>query len=307
MGQKFIVGYNGATGGDDALALATTLAGAAQEQDAAIVVACISPLPPVGMISRANRASFEEALAHEADRHLRAARNVCGTRGDVTFESRAARSPAQGLHLLADELDADLIIVGRSGTGPAGRAFTGSATEQTLHGAPCPVAVAPTGYTDGHHRIETIAVACNGTDESQNALSHATRLARDRGASIRLVRVVEPVPIGYGGMMDPYPFASRREYDEQALRTTASSVADVPVETTVLDGDPVRALSHLADPVDLLVLGSRDFGPVGRVLLGSVSSRLCRHSPTPLLVVPRSVGADPTAVEQRTAGHPQTV
>jgi nucleotide-binding universal stress UspA family protein len=39
--------------------------------------------------------------------------------------------------------------------------------------------------------------------------------------------------------------------------------------------------------VDLLVLGSRGFGPVMRLLIGSVSSRVIREAPCPVLVVPR--------------------
>jgi nucleotide-binding universal stress UspA family protein len=53
-------------------------------------------------------------------------------------------------------------------------------------------------------------------------------------------------------------------------------------------GDPVAKL--LADAeigVDLLVLGSRGFGPVMRLLIGSVSSRVIREAPCPVLVVPR--------------------
>jgi nucleotide-binding universal stress UspA family protein len=61
-------------------------------------------------------------------------------------------------------------------------------------------------------------------------------------------------------------------------------------------GDPVRVLETEArDGLDLLVLGSRGFGPLRRVLVGSVSGELVRQAPCLLLVVPRSTEFDPGA------------
>jgi nucleotide-binding universal stress UspA family protein len=71
---------------------------------------------------------------------------------------------------------------------------------------------------------------------------------------------------------------------------------DVHPQARIVVGDPVRALETEAhEGLDLLVLGSRGFGPLRRVLLGSVSSQLVRLAPCPVLVVPRSVDFDPTA------------
>jgi nucleotide-binding universal stress UspA family protein len=289
MGSQFIVGFDGTAGGRDALALATALADAAPGRDVALTVASISPLDPYRRAADDLRTGYEAALAEQAGTHLQDARDLCADRGDVSFVVRPGRSPARGLHLLADELQADLVVVGRSHTGPLGRAFLGSATEQTLHGAGCPVAVAPVGYADAPHRIRTVAVAYTGSGESGTALTWATRVARDRGASLLLVRVIEPVPFAYGAVVDPYPMAARQDDVQHALEAAADLIVDLEVRTTVLQGDAVHALSGLQGRADLLVLGSRDLGPVGRLLLGGVGSRLARHCPTPLLVVPRFV------------------
>jgi nucleotide-binding universal stress UspA family protein len=58
------------------------------------------------------------------------------------------------------------------------------------------------------------------------------------------------------------------------------------VDARLLVGDVVGLLSDLPE-IDLLVCGSRGYGPIRRVLLGGVSSRLMRRSVNPLLVVPR--------------------
>jgi len=289
MASQFIVGYDGNVGGRDALALALTLADAAPGRHVATTVAAITPLEPYGMTTHDVHATYERALAEESDARLDDARDTCRGRDDVTFVVRAGRSAAHGLQLLGDELEADLLVVGRSHTGPLGRAFAGSATEQTLHGANRPVAVAPVGYAAAEHRIATVAVAYTGSDESENALTFAIRLARDRGAALRLVRVMEPIPAVYGGMVDPYPEGTRRDDIARSLETAAGLIVDLDVETTILHGGAVAELSRLGASEDVLVLGSRDFGPVGRVLLGGVSARLSRHCEMPLLVVPRSV------------------
>jgi nucleotide-binding universal stress UspA family protein len=55
----------------------------------------------------------------------------------------------------------------------------------------------------------------------------------------------------------------------------------------VSDGDPAEELATLAELLDLLVLGSRAYGPSGRLLSGSTSTQLARRAACPLLVVPR--------------------
>jgi nucleotide-binding universal stress UspA family protein len=79
---------------------------------------------------------------------------------------------------------------------------------------------------------------------------------------------------------------------EHMLEETASSIGSgVEVQRFVLEGAPVKTLAGAAENgVDLLVAGSRQYGPVRRVLLGSVSSGLVRSSPTSVLVVPRGGG-----------------
>ena len=55
----------------------------------------------------------------------------------------------------------------------------------------------------------------------------------------------------------------------------------------VTEGDPAEELATMAEHLDLLVLGSRAYGPSGRLLSGRTSTQLARRAPCPLLVVPR--------------------
>jgi nucleotide-binding universal stress UspA family protein len=68
----------------------------------------------------------------------------------------------------------------------------------------------------------------------------------------------------------------------------STAPADLEVTGRVLPGPVVDALSDVGyDDCDLLVCGSRGYGPVRRVLLGGVSSRVVRHSKVPVVLTPR--------------------
>ena len=76
-----------------------------------------------------------------------------------------------------------------------------------------------------------------------------------------------------------------REALDEAL---ASLPDDVEATEELLEGNVVDELASLDErEVDLLVCGSRGYGPVRRVLLGGISGRLIRHAACPLVVVPR--------------------
>jgi nucleotide-binding universal stress UspA family protein len=60
------------------------------------------------------------------------------------------------------------------------------------------------------------------------------------------------------------------------------------VTGVVTYGTPGEELVSLAKGVDLLIVGSRGYGPVRRLIHGSVSRYLVRHAPCPLLVLPRT-------------------
>jgi nucleotide-binding universal stress UspA family protein len=83
----------------------------------------------------------------------------------------------------------------------------------------------------------------------------------------------------------------RAERHEAAQRIAARAVAGVPedveIEPMVLDGEPAAELAAASPELDLLVCGSRGYGPLGAVMLGSVSKRLLHRVAAPLLVIPR--------------------
>ena len=207
-------------------------------------------------------------------------------------------SPARGLHELAERVDADLVVVGSSPRGRIGRILAGSVALATLHGAPCSVGIAPVGFAAAAPASLTkVTVGYDGSDESQVALAEAIDLARAARAPLRLVTVVEPPPVVYGkGAAATQPPRELRQAIAEVMRGRLEQAveripAGVAVEPTLLEGDPAELLAEAAgDPGDVLVLGSRGYGPLRRVLLGSVSTQLVRTAAGPTIVHPRGAG-----------------
>jgi nucleotide-binding universal stress UspA family protein len=80
-----------------------------------------------------------------------------------------------------------------------------------------------------------------------------------------------------------------RQRLDEALR---SAPEDVRLEGTLVDGPPAESLAQIAREAGaVLVVGSRAYGPLRRVLLGSVSTELVRTAPCPLIVHPRPAKA----------------
>jgi nucleotide-binding universal stress UspA family protein len=194
----------------------------------------------------------------------------------ITTRTAAASSPARALHDIATDEGADLIVVGSTHRGSLGRVLPGSVGERLLNGAPCAVAVAPRGFARGEHfGLGIVGVGYDGSEESRLALHQATRLAARLDATLRLIAVVPPKPRERAAGHAP---PSREDLDRRLQEG---------VETVLLDGDPAATLADQGVELDLLVVGSRDYGPLLRTMLGGVAAKVIRTAPCPVLVVPR--------------------
>ena len=296
MFKKIVIGYDGSDQARDALALGRLMADVTgAELIAAGVWEQLGDLPRIAF------GRWQEYAREQA-------RDVAAKAGDdVRAEAVESTSPARGLHDLAEDEDADLIVVGSSHRGRVGKALAGTVGVSLPHGSPCPVAVAPSGFRDAEPRLDVIGVGYDGEAEADLALAGAVELARANGASLRILTVARPPESGFEGK--GYIQAGREELAkaiwEQMQSALDRAVASVPaeVETSgVLITDSYEVLGD-QDGIDLMMLGSRGYGTAERVLLGSNAARLLRSAPCPAIVFPRGAKA-PTAAEtsQVTAG-----
>lgn len=134
--------------------------------------------------------------------------------------------------------------------------------------------------------IQTVLVAVDGSEPARRAVEQAVELASSCDARLVVAHALPP-PV------DDEVFQPFEAFVESAgtllLEQTVESFPDcrARIETRLLRGDPVDALVALAKSIgaDLVVVGSRGLGAVGRVVLGSVSDRLLHTLPLPVMVV----------------------
>src|SRR5262245_43845442 len=235
-------------------------------------------------------AGYEENERGE-DARVLANRVVERDGGELNVVHVEKGSPADTCQALAERGEADLVVLGSTHHAHIGSVAPGSVAEHLLHGARCRLLIAPRGYSRADHsqdRLRVVAVGYDGMAESQAALEEAAALALKFGGAMKVVGVTTPIP--------PMGAAAAARAGDEAgpdFQTRHHrAVAELPPEVLALPvlekGDPVEKLLEVTEVgVDLLVLGSRGFGPVMRLLIGSVSSRVIRGAPVPVMVVPR--------------------
>jgi nucleotide-binding universal stress UspA family protein len=185
----------------------------------------------------------------------------------------AGTSPARVLHELADVRRPRALVIGSSRGGAIGTVSLGSAGELLLHGGGAAVAVAPNGFS-APRRSPALGVAYGVTPESDDAVRAAIELAQRAGASLRVLHVQE---------LAPHHELHERRPGEHLERALAGAAA----ERTDLEGDPALALARASADLDILVVGSRSYGPLGAVLLGAVTRQLLQLAECAVMVVPR--------------------
>lgn len=277
MFKNVLVGIDGSANGRDAVALAARLMDPAGE----LTLAHVHPgeLHPLHAITPGLLA--EERKASEA--LLESERDAAEVK--ATLVSIVAASPGGGLHRQGEEQGADLIIVGSCGRSLFGRAMIGDDTRAALNGAPCAVAIAARGYAEHPTPIAKVGVGYNDSPESKNALRVAREVAEPTRASVHVLEVVSIPTYAYTGMIPP----ALGEGIESMIREANTRLSEIPnVEGHAVYGLTGEELSAFSDDVDVLIVGSRSYGPLRRLVLGSTSDFLERHARCSLLVLPRA-------------------
>ena len=165
-----------------------------------------------------------------------------------------------------------LITFGSTHLGRLGRFAFGGGAESVLTGSPCPVAVAPHEFREsGAWRPRTIGDRLRREQRGRpRARACAQALALAAGATLRLI-AVEPTWLKHRIRMGGPP-PHGHDLMDRLDAAVERAQAIVPAERTLLSGDPAGTLGTEAAELDALVIGSRAHGPLGRVLLSSVSA-----------------------------------
>lgn len=267
--ENVLVGIDGRQGGRDAIALAIRLAC----PGARTTLAHVDPI---------------EAHPRGSDPHADSRKMLSEERAGAAIDAKIlplnGASAARRLHQLAADRRCDLLVVGSCHRGALARRFAGDDAVESLHGAPCAVAIAPSEYAPPSH-LARIGVGRNGSPESTQALEAGRAIAARTGATIEPLLVLPAQSVPYGQPIE-------HRWSEVAKQLTAEDRARLggadDFEGQVIYGSPGEKLAGVSADIDLLIVGSRSCGPIGRLFTGSTSDYLARHARCPLLVFPRS-------------------
>ncbi|MBX7167311.1 MAG: universal stress protein [Pirellulales bacterium] len=215
------------------------------------------------------------------------------------------RSPGPGLLAAADEIRADLIVIGAHGTGTGRKGLMGAVARAVVHAAHLPVLV----HREAEHVPESvplrILLACDGQGTSSEA---ATMLHRFTWPAQTVGKVIGVIESMFAGELPTWLEQRARSADAEAMaqvwvreheaekqhRQEELVKLCTSLPAPFANQTPIVAEGHAAEQIlaaaaaesaGLLVLGARGVGMLGRILLGSTSERVLNHSPCSVLIV----------------------
>lgn len=240
------------------------------------------------LISVYNRHA-EEVLKKELGR----IRSAGGTVAEAHLETGRAIDAVLDV---ADEVGADMILLGSRGLGPVRRVTLGSVSEGVVHHARCPVLVLRRG--ESLWPPVRIVAGDDGSEDSKRAGELAARIGKLYGIPLLLVRSY-PELLWSPDLMDtelgPYDEVVRERLQdaERALEKRADHLEQLTglrPETKVAVGEAARFILDITGDGEatLIVLGSRGFGAVRRMALGSVSTKVLRAAEGSVMIYPHA-------------------
>jgi nucleotide-binding universal stress UspA family protein len=218
----------------------------------------------------------------------------------ASFHRMSHRSVSTALTEAAETTGASILVLGSSGDGALGQVVVGSTADKLLHSSPVTVALAPRGYRIRDRAVLTrITCAFSGDSEATRVVGPTAELARDTGVPLRLASFVVR-----GATMYPPEIGLRAEDDvaaelarglSEALTGAVDDAVAVGLPADRVDTELATAGSwrealdelHWQDGEVLTIGSSGPLGPIARVFLGSRATKIIRHSPVPILVLPR--------------------
>jgi nucleotide-binding universal stress UspA family protein len=291
--STILIGVDASASSEDAVAFGRRLASASGSR---VVLVCAfpyeddSPYPNTLL-----RSDLRQKAQETADRLRAGLAGIPDDRIEVRLVPRY--TPARALHDIAQTEAPAIIVVGSTHTGHAGRVFPGATAERLLHGAPCAVAVVPEGYrTWPEQPIRRVGVGTTNSPESLSAVAAAADLARALGARLEVISVTPTESYTAPALTGGPGYHTFREdlhhrYQEHLQSAVDSLPAGTDAQAVGLSGSPARSLIDRSARLDLLVLGSRGYGPLRSVIVGGVSGQVVRGARCPVIAIPRGVAA----------------
>lgn len=203
-------------------------------------------------------------------------------------------SPVKEILRQIDKMSADLVVMGTHGRGGFAALFLGSVTEKVLRSTNVPVlTVPPPVERTGPVVYKTILCPIEFSDPSTRALEYALTLAKESGARLLLLHVVElPVDGEFYEVPEFNLTEYRRQLEESARARLKSALPDearvwCAPEERVISGKAYRAILDVAEQekAEIIVMGVHGRGALHRRLFGSTTHHVIRAARCPVLTL----------------------
>jgi nucleotide-binding universal stress UspA family protein len=288
------VGYLAGKGGTSPLYLAVE---AAKTLKTPLAVVTVVPrpwmTPSLGRVD-AEYAEYAEQLAAKSAKQAQEFIDKLADGLEVSYHKVAHRSTSGGLLEAASELEPEVLILGSASDGSLGQVVIGSTADRLLHSSPVPMAISPRGYRGSKAGgLTRITAAYPGTPEALHVVERVAALGERLGVPMRVItfavrgRTMYPPEVGLraeDSILDQLAAHAR----ETLAQLKTDGVVGNDVELDVVTGNGWDEALDAADwqDGDLLAIGTSPVGGIARVFLGSRGSKILRHSPVPVLVLP---------------------
>ncbi|MEK6585195.1 MAG: universal stress protein [Nitrospirota bacterium] len=194
-------------------------------------------------------------------------------------------SPAQLILDSAQNLSADLVVVGVRGRSRLSETVLGSVSHRVLmHGS------RPTLIVRGAARkVQRVLIAIEERNDADRIVKWLTEHPLADPVELRVVHAIIPI-----GVNDPYDalgtstwWEGAERYAEELVKSTAGKLLNprYTVSTKVAQGNPAAVIEQEAKDMDLVVVTSHGRKGISRFLLGSVSHAVVHHVTCPILVL----------------------
>ena len=293
--MTLLVGYPTNRRAKAVLSMAAMLARSSGQE---VVVCTVIRDPRVPGVTR-DDPEFCSYVDELADTAIEQARRDMPADVPVKFTRVDARSIPAGLVQAAEQRNASMIVVG-SAMGPVERVTVSSIADRLLHSSPLPVAIATRGFRAESGQVKRVTLAFDGGEQGDVKVAAAEAVAAQFGAEFRLA--------SFAVHLSP-PEALRVHLEgnavfEQWIEKISSAAREAVLsDEAVARRDPQIVIGQgddwedALDDIDwgtgeVMVIGSSPAGALARVFLGSRAAKIVRHTPVPVIAIPRGAAAE---------------
>ena len=297
--MTILVGYPINRRAKAVLSLAGMLARSSGED---LLVCTVVPAPWMPGLSRADE-GYRSYIDESADSALAQARADLPTDVSAKFTTVYARSAPSGLLEAAEQHEASMIAVGSAAAGQFGYIGVEQRRRPVAAQFPDSGRLGPRGFRAKGGKVGRVTLAYTGGKQSGALLRAAETLAGKLGAELRLasfaVQLSPPETARFrtesGAVTRRMDRATFAPLPRRPWRRKVSGARRRPEAEFVIGHG--RDWAEAFDDVewragDVLMIGSSESGPIARVFLGSRAAKIVRHSPVPVLVVPRAAAKE---------------